>query len=377
MAISGKEKILIIGWLPPPFYGPAVATERLVHSEAMNRQFEILFLNQSDKRDVKNAGKFDLLNILFALWHIAQFIFLVIWKRPELIYVPISQSAGGYLRDGTYLLIARALGKKSVVHLRGSNFRKFYENSSRLMRQFIKASLKRVRRTIVLGESIKPIFDGLVKSDSIVVVPNGLNIAPFQELQPQKKSGNSQIKVLYLSTLMREKGGGVLLRAIPLVLKETQEVKFIFVGDWFTEGFKQECLDYISQNRIGEYIEFKGFTVGEAKVQMLFDADIFVFPPIAPEGMPWVLLEAMTAELPIISTPQGTIPEVVVDGETGFIVESGNAEALAEKIMLLIRDEQLRRQMGKKGKERLMVLYTEERYISNLAKVFHDVLSEP
>lgn len=376
MVVSGKEKILIIGWLPPPCYGPAVATERIVHSEVMNKQFEILFLNQSDKRDVKNAGKFDLLNVLFGLWHVARFIFLVVCKRPKLIYVPISQSTGGYLRDGTYLLTARMIGKNSVVHLRGSNFRKFYEESAWLMRQFIRASLKKVRRTIVLGESIKYLFDGLVKSGSVVVMPNGLNTAPFQTFEFQKRGGNSQIKVLYLSTLMREKGGGIFLRAIPTVLKAYRDVTFVVAGDWFTEDFRQECLGFVQQEGIGGYVEFRGLTMGEAKVQTLFDADIFVFPPVAPEGMPWVLLEAMAAELPIISTPQGTIPEVVVDGETGFIVESGSADAVAEKILLLIRDEQLRRRMGKKGKERLMVLYTEERNINNLVNVFREVLSE-
>jgi glycosyltransferase involved in cell wall biosynthesis len=175
---------------------------------------------------------------------------------------------------------------------------------------------------------------------------------------------------------MMEKGAGILLRAIPLVLSKYRDVRFIFAGDWFTEGFKDECLDYVSSQNIDEAIEFKGLVTGRTKIQTLFDADIFVFPPIAPEGMPWVILEAMAARLPIVSTPQGAIPEVVVDGETGYIVESGNPGALAEKILALLHDNRLRVGMGDKGKERLDALYREDKYIGNLTKVFHEVVNE-
>jgi glycosyltransferase involved in cell wall biosynthesis len=112
------------------------------------------------------------------------------------------------------------------------------------------------------------------------------------------------------------------------------------------------------------------------KMELLSKADIFVFPPREPEGHPWVIIEAMAAGLPIISTDQGAITESVLDGVNGFIAAPNNPEQIAEKITMLVNDEEMRRRMGKESRRFYEENFTEDIMVERLAKVFYKVMGE-
>jgi len=108
----------------------------------------------------------------------------------------------------------------------------------------------------------------------------------------------------------------------------------------------------------------------------LADSDIFVFPPSAPEGHPWVIVEAMAAGLPVISTDQGAISESVLDGENGFIVDPDSPEQIAEKIALLVKNEKLRKEMGRRSREVYENNLTEEKMVSGLSESIRTIIDE-
>ena len=93
-----------------------------------------------------------------------------------------------------------------------------------------------------------------------------------------------------------------------------------------------------------------------------------------PEGHPWVIVEAMAAGLPIISTDQGAITESVVDGVNGFIVEKRNPTAIAEKIITLIDDTHLRHKMGKASRIFYEEKFTEKHLVENFKTCFYAVI---
>jgi glycosyltransferase involved in cell wall biosynthesis len=99
------------------------------------------------------------------------------------------------------------------------------------------------------------------------------------------------------------------------------------------------------------FVEITGPRYGEEKYGELRKADLFVFPTYN-DAFPLVTLEAMQFALPVISTNEGGVPDIVNDGETGFLVERQNVEQLAEKIALLLQNKELRQMMGQKGYER-------------------------
>jgi glycosyltransferase involved in cell wall biosynthesis len=110
-------------------------------------------------------------------------------------------------------------------------------------------------------------------------------------------------------------------------------------------------------------------------------AGIFVFPSLWQEPFGIPVIEAMAAGLPVVATRGGALPEVVLDGETGFLVERGDGDGLAAAIEKLLSDPQLRRRMGAAGRRRVQQLFTWERSVARLEELYDSVLqgtaSEP
>ncbi len=107
---------------------------------------------------------------------------------------------------------------------------------------------------------------------------------------------------------------------------------------------------------------------------LLKAADIFVLSSRW-EGMPLAVIEAMMSGLPVVATNVGGVSEAVVDGETGFLVPSGNPGALAVALDRLLTDPVLRRRMGEAGRRRALEQFTEERMLAETAALYERVLS--
>jgi glycosyltransferase involved in cell wall biosynthesis len=314
------------------------------------------------------------LNVFFAIIHISKFLLMLLLKNPKLVYLGISQGIWGYLRDLGFLLPAAILKKRIVIHVRGSEFRSFYNNMPTLLRIITKALFKRITRVIILGESLVPMVLGLVSKEVIDVVPNGINYEQFDENGLSREEvGTTGKNVLYLSSLMERKGILRLIEAAPLILMEYPETNFMIAGKWQSEKDKKKAFELISSNNLDGRVVFLGEVSGQAKTNLYRESDVFVFPPIEPEGMPWVLLEAMSARLPVITTNQGTIPEVVEDGKSGFIIEP-TPEHLSDKISMLIQNPSLAKEMGENGRRRVEKWFNEDIYLKRMKEVFEKSL---
>jgi glycosyltransferase involved in cell wall biosynthesis len=319
------------------------------------------------------------MNIYLATVHFLRFLWVIFNERPDIVYTPIAQSTLGYLRDCLFLVPARILGKKVVIHLHGGYFKNFYDESSSLMKALIRYSLGGVRRAIVLGENLKPIFDGLVPSERIAVVPNGIDENGFDTIavtDSALNSGKRRPRILFLGSLVKSKGFATLLGIMPSVLEKVGDVECIFAGEFRSDAEREQTMSLVEQNNLSGCVSFVGLVVGEDKARLLLSSDLFILPTRSTEGQPLVLLEAMAAGLPAICTDVGAIRETVINGETGFIVEKQDTRQLAERILILLEDAQLRREMGKRSRERFLECYTKDRFADNLGEVFEGVLSE-
>jgi glycosyltransferase involved in cell wall biosynthesis len=384
MPSSSKKKILIIGSLPPPHHGCNVYVQQLLSSD-LRRRFKIIHLDTSDRRSLDNISNWDLINVALAIKHMLILIFLCVRHRPDLAHLSISQNAVGYLRDGLFLFLLKicTLAKtRIVIHLHGSYFREFYRGANPLLRRFVDGSLRCVSRAVVLGERLKPIFDRWLPPSRISVVPNGTPLRPSLNGKFERPSRREK-RVIYLGNLYKFKGVLDIIQAAGLVLRSHPEVKFRFAGSWgqdpiFKIGaaqFRAECEAHIAQTGRTDRFEFLGELRGQDVVDYLLDGDVFVFPSHV-EGMPLVILEAMAAGNPVISTKDvGAIPEVVRDGETGILVEKQNPPALAAALLELIENPQKRLAMGAAGRRRFEAHYTSEKSLAQLIRIFESTLT--
>lgn len=366
-----KQIILIIGPKPPPYHGVSVAIEKLLNSY-LNKRFDVYHVDLADRRGIQHVGNPDIYNVILFFRQFFNAAKIICFKRPLIAYLPISQKTLGILRDSFFILLCLTGGCRVVLHLHGGNFKNWYEQRIRIFRIVIRMIIRPIAKMIVLSESFKNMFDGLIPPQKIAVVPNGVGSPPvLKELADRSlKRSSTALTVLYLGTLLRNKGVLVLLNSIPMVINERLDTRFIFAGPWFDERDRKEAVDIIKSRGIENAVHFTGAVAGRRKWEILKTSDIFVFPGIQQEGQPLVVLEAMAAGLPVIYTDRGCLSDVISDADNGFQVRINDPEDLAHKILLLARDPCMMREMGQRSRRRYESKYTDEHYISNMMNVF-------
>jgi glycosyltransferase involved in cell wall biosynthesis len=364
--VNKKPTILLLGKLPPPLIGPAIATDIILNS-SLKEQFNLVHFDTRINTEVATMGKWSAAKFLKTLKMYREFKRLVKTTQPDLILVPISQTTMGFYKDARYIKIGSKY-TKVLVQLRGSNFKNWLATSGKVTHTLVKNTLSKCEGVIVLGNNLKHLFEDYFTENQIFVVPNGANY----ELEIKK---TSDFNILYLANFLPSKSFDDILRAL-VILKQKgiDNFKLKAAGAWGSADFKQQCLSIIKENKLTN-VELFLPQSGKEKMHFFAEASIFVFCPKMPEGHPWVIVEAMANGLPIIATDQGAIVESVKEGENGFIVPSETPVMIAEKLEQLINDSSLRNQFSANSKQIYLNHFTEEKMVENLSSVF-DVMLE-
>ena len=191
--------------------------------------------------------------------------------------------------------------------------------------------------------------------DKIVVIPNGINIP---EVTTKYTREESRINlglpledniILFFGSLVQYKGPDILLKSFKIVKKEFPNTKLIFAGrgpmlDYLTELAKKLDLE--------NNVMFTGFVEDEKKPLYYKAADIFCLPSTTmAESFGIVNLEAMAAGIPIVASDLGGIPDIVKHGENGLLAKPRNVQSLADALTYLLKNEDLRKKFGNKGRE--------------------------
>ncbi len=194
--------------------------------------------------------------------------------------------------------------------------------------------------------------------DDFHIIPNGVDTSLFT---PQNKVGEtSSVRILYVGRFAGRKGVYDLLEAFKILNSRYKGLELHLVG--------RGKLDVDMRNVfIHANLPFKDL------VRMYASCDIFVLPSYY-EAQGIVLLEAMSSGLPCVATNVGGVPETVVDGETGLLVEPRNPKALADSLGLLIVDETLRRKLGEAGRKRMIERYDWSIIARETKKIYESML---
>ena len=355
--MADKLRVLAVGPTPPPYHGVATFLRDLL-AYAPRERVEWLHLDTSDRRDASNLGRWDLVNLRLGFTHLAELAGRCLRGDVDLVYLPLSQNVPACLRDALFILQSRLLCRRVVVHLHGGYFRTLYDHDAGpLFRAFARFALRRAAAVVVLGQEFRAIFAGLVPEDRIHVVENGVPESGAWPLRtPQPVTG----KLLFMSTLTQTKGILELLRAVGQLRAAWPSVHLNVAGQWPDETARSEALALIEREKLAGQVSFVGNVEGVAKAAFLAGGDIFCLPTRYPyEGQPLVILEAMEAGLPVLSTAHGAIPSTVQDGVTGRLLPKDlTAEALAKALDEMLRDETKLRAYGEAGRRRYLERYT-------------------
>lgn len=181
-------------------------------------------------------------------------------------------------------------------------------------------------------------------------IPNGINIEDFHPTGPKENIKKNlglegKMVVLFLGSLFPIKGPDILLRAVPAIIKKENCVKFVFAGG----GDSQQYINMARDLGISNYVRFPGYLNQNEKLAYLQASEIFVLPSRM-ECFPLVCLEAMASGLPVIASNVGGIPDAIKDNENGLLIHPGDHQVLSNSILLLLNDDQLRKDLGEKGR---------------------------
>ena len=354
-----KPALVVVGPVPPPVHGVAVSTALVLASAPLRARFEVTHLDTSDRRALDAMGAWDARNVRLALLHVARLDRALRRLRPGLVYLPISQGAGGFLRDALFIRDAVRRGWRVAVHLRGGEFRRFVRGLPAPMRGLVRSTLRRVHGAAVMGASLRDELSGFVAPEAIAVVPNGT-----PDEWAEASAGGRDPVVLFVGHLRARKGVEPAFEAARIVTRSDPNARVRFVGDWRDEALRRR----IAARLPGEdRIEFRPGATGEERARLLASAAVFLFPPIEPEGHPRVVIEALAAGLPVVTTDRGAIRESVRDGVEGYVLPEPDPRVLAERILGLLGDEEHRRRMGTAARARYLAEFTQDRADAVLA----------
>jgi len=195
--------------------------------------------------------------------------------------------------------------------------------------------------------------------DNAEVIRCGVDLDEFS-IHDRAPAGDGRI--LAVGRLDVKKGFEVLIDAVGILKSRGHSVPSVTIVGRDPGGRQEALMARIRQNRVEDYVELAGTVTQERLREAYRTADFFVLPCVTDaagdrDGIPATLMEAMALGLPTISTRVSGIPELVVDGETGLLVEEKDAPALAEAIQRLLDDTSLARRLGAAGRRKVEVEY--------------------
>ena len=290
----------------------------------------------------------------------------VLWgEPPDVLHVHFSWR-GSFYRKSIFILVARVLAvPRLVLHCHGGRFPAFYRSRTAPGRWWIRTTISAADQLLVVSNELRGFFDGLGLGVDVEVLPNPIFSPP--------DLGSSKVRsplVLSVGELREGKGTYDLLAAVPEVLKACPAAEFRLAGT----GDNKRIEAQLAGQPWGGRVKLLGW-VGEADKPALFEeASVFVLPSHA-EGLPVAILEAMSYGVPVVSTRVGGIPDAVVEGETGFLVEPGDSGAIASRVVRLLSDSELSARLGEQSRARVRGCFEAGAVLSRLYAIYDKVVA--
>ena len=379
-----KRKILLIGVLPPPINGQSVAFQAL----ASEMQVETLIITGKRNTNVWIIfGKiFNYFKVLFRL------IFKLIFSK-YVVYLTISQSKEGFLRDFPIVFISKILGSKVVVHIHGGNYDGFYYSQNLFIQKQICRMLLMTNSIIVLSKSLSKMFDFAPNLKlKIKFVNNGLPWS-FEDNQFNYKTlpidSESPIKIIFLSNLIESKGYLDVLEAISLLVNEYgYNIKSAFCGEFIhyddakrfgtLSEARHYFYEFIAKNNLENHVEYHGIVETEKKRELLKEAHFFVLPTnYINEGQPISIIEAMACSCVVLTTDYRGISDMITIYESGVYVKHNNPKEIAFEIHNLMQYPTEYERISKNSHQNYLKNYTKEIHLNTLINEIESHTFEP
>jgi glycosyltransferase involved in cell wall biosynthesis len=248
----------------------------------------------------------------------------IVQVSPSLIPVPL-------VRDAFILLVARLLGRKTIVFYRGWREHVVaYLGSHPRTRRLFRWVYGGADRSVVLAERFSEDLQAMGVDASHIRVSS--TMFEGKDIRPWEPHLSGSVHFLFLGRIQDLKGIHELVTAAQEVKRRGARFKIVIIGHGDAKGTKEAVQGQVKQLELSEHFEFLGRLSGRNKFEAYAAADVFVLPSWT-EGCPTAVLEALGSGLFVVCTDVGAMPEIIQDGRNGKLVRAKDAQDLAEKML--------------------------------------------
>ena len=384
------KNILFLLHIPPPVHGSSVVGLMIKDSDLINKEFSCNYINLLASQNVAESGTINIKKLLGFAVTCYKVLVTISQKRPNLCYLALTTTGAAFFKDLLLVALLKLFRIKRIYHLHNRGI-SLHQNKAiyRICYKFVFKNAE----VILLSKRLYSDIQSFVPETNIHICPNGIpfpiknseinDIKPKLPIKPSRKPGiikehgidsKKAVQILFLSNLIESKGVYDLLEACAILKKKEIPFECIFIGgesDISTSQFN----DRVNQLELNRYVYYQGRKLGKEKEQAYLNADIFVFPTFySNECFPLVLLEAMSYSLPVLSTFEGGIQDIVEAEHTGLLVAQKDVEALEYNLENLIKNKNLRQLMGAAGRKKYEQEFTLEIFENRLKEILQQVI---
>lgn len=303
-----------------------------------------------------------------------KFLSLLIWQfwsvRPQVVYLSISRSGRGFLRDACAIWLAVLFRARVVVHLHGADFSNFLATAPRKLAWAIRKSYRHVAAAIVLIDSMKIEFQAFPEL-KVYTIPNSVSAeveTAAASFCRQKSNPSKPLKVLFLSNLIPSKGIIELIEAVKHLRAEEVDVQLDICG---SSGFSPELDIQVAQ--VTDGVRFHGLVMGEDKLKFLKAADVVALPTYYPtEAQPISLIEAMYFGCALLFTDHNYLLDFLSEN-FGMCVPPRESKAIATALRRYAEDRELLHRHGELGRQSARIRFDRASHCASVREVLRHV----
>ena len=393
------NRILFIAPLPPPVHGSAMVSKYIKDSAKVQSVAQCDWVNLSTSRRMDEIGKGGAMKLLRFMGAYLKTLWLLLTHRYDLCYLAITCHGIGFLKDAPFVWLCKMFGCRVLIHQHNKGMSNCID---RWPYRWLIPYIYKHARVMLLSWHLYPDIAKVVKREQVVICANGIaaeqqvncddsqvNVAE-ERLEGNQSQGDDSpatalrltsssaainrseaaslpVNLLFLSNLIPSKGVYVLLDACRILKDKGLDFQCNFVGGETKEIDRARFEAEVQRRGLEGMVRYEGPKYGEEKEKYWRSSDVFVQPTFE-DCFPLTIVEAMQHGLPVVSTTEGAVPDMVADGVNGFVCERKDVSGLAVALERLITDASLRMRMGEVGRKRYEEEFTLERFEERFAE---------
>lgn len=360
--------ILLLGPATHALSGVATHLEILLGS-ALAERFRLAHFQVGSEG--RQEGRIERMwRLLISPWQLAS---RILRQRIALVHINTSLNRQAFWRDLVYLLVARLCRVRVLWQVHGGSLPMVFCAENHLPPGFLRWILGLPELIVVLAQSEFTAYGDFVPGQVVSVAPNGIDCRPYLAISHRPMPKGAALRLLYLGRLDQRKGLRELIDALGQALRQGLEVNLVMAGSGPDEALLKQ---HVAESGLSDKVSFPGAMFGQFKRACFSAADVFVLPSWS-EGLPYALLEAMAAGLPVIATRVGAIPDVMMEGVHGVFVPRQDPQALVRAMFHLAADRAVLDSMRTACRQRIVRSYSQRALVERFEPLYRELTWRP